>query len=188
MPDRRELPTETERSVKGTTVSTTKRSFYEGVGFGVIAGVIFAVMEIIAAAAMGMPLLMPLRMFASVLLGQDAMMTANLSSVVAVGVIAHLALSAIFGAIYGLLDARLPGQTQRSYGRQAIYGLLFGAALWFVNFQIIARIAYPWFLDAPQFLQVALHAICFGLPLGLFYAAGERRAVGPLLERRVSAR
>jgi hypothetical protein len=31
-------------------------------------------------------------------------------------------------------------------------GLLLGAMIWLVNFQIIARILYPWLLMTPQFL------------------------------------
>jgi hypothetical protein len=47
--------------------------------------------------------------------------------------------------------------------------------VWFVNFQIIARVLYPWFLGAPQFLQAVMHGLFFGLPLALIYAASERR-------------
>jgi hypothetical protein len=158
----------------GTNVSTTKRSLYEGIGYGIVAGAIFAVIEVIGSAAMGMPALAPLRMFASILWGQEAMTATAIGSVVLVGALVHVVLSAIFGAIYGLIDSRFSDLTQRNYGRQAAYGLLFGAALWFVNFQIIARLAFPWFLDAPQFMQLMLHAVCFGLPLGLMYAASER--------------
>ena len=54
-------------------------------------------------------------------------------------------------------------------------GLLFGVLLWFVNFQIIARMVYPWVLQAPQFLQMAMHAAFFGFPLALMYARAERQ-------------
>lgn len=153
----------------------TKRGAKEGLSFGLIAGIIFAMMEIAGAAMMGNPPLMPLRMFASVVLGGSAMQTASLGSVVVVGTIAHLALSAVFGLIYGLVNARFSPKTETSWGRQAGLGLLFGAMIWLVNFQIIARILYPWFLMTPQFLQMAMHAMFFGLPLALMYAAAERR-------------
>lgn len=153
----------------------SKRSAKEGIGFGIIAGIIFAIMEIAAAAILGNPPLTPVRMFASVVLGKSAMQTASLGSVVVVGLAAHLALSAFFGLIYGLVNAGLSRETETSWGRQTGLGLLFGVLIWAVNFQIIARILYPWFLTAPQFMQMAMHAMFFGLPLGLMYAAAERR-------------
>jgi hypothetical protein len=152
----------------------SRRSVGEGITAGLIAGVIFAMMEIVGAVLMGDPALMPVRMFASVVLGQGAM-EGPLGTALLVGTIAHLALSAVFGIIYGLLAARVSDTTRTSFGRQAAIGILFGLAVWFVNFQIIARVLYPWFLGAPQFLQAVMHGLFFGLPLALIYAASERR-------------
>jgi hypothetical protein len=154
--------------------SGTRRSIGEGIAAGLIAGVIFAVVEIAGAVMMGNPALMPVRMFASVVLGQGAM-EGPLGTPLVVGTIAHLGLSAVFGIIYGLFSGRLSGATKTSFGRQAGIGILFGLALWFVNFQIIARVLYPWFLGAPQFVQAVMHGLAFGLPLALIYAASERR-------------
>ena len=117
-----------------------KRSAKVGSGFGLIAGVVFALMEVVGAVLMGNPPLMPLRMFASVLLGQSALEAASLGTAVLVGTVVHLGLSALYGLIYGLINARLSAETQTNWGRQAGLGLLFGAMLWLVNFQIIARI------------------------------------------------
>ncbi|MDP2270452.1 MAG: hypothetical protein Q8N23_24285 [Archangium sp.] len=153
-----------------------KRGAKEGVGFGLIAGAIFVVMEVVGAAMMGQPALMPIRMFASTVLGQAALMESSAAAVLIVGTIVHFALSGVFGLIYGLINGRFSTSTETSFGRQAGLGLLFGAMLWLANFQLIARVLYPWFLDAPQFLQMAMHAMFFGLPLGLMYAAAERRA------------
>lgn len=161
----------------------TGRSAKEGLGLGIVAGVIFGIMEMAAAALMGMPALMPIRMFASTALGKDAMEVTPLGTVVIVGVIAHLALSAAFGLVYGLINAGFSTETQTRPGPQAGLGILYGIGLWFVNFHIIARAFYPWFLDAPQVLQLALHAVFFGLPLGLLYAASERRVQRPAAAR-----
>lgn len=155
---------------------STRRGVKEGIGFGLIAGALFAVMEVIGAAMMGDPPLMPVRMFASTVLGEQALMETPAATAVPIGLIAHFALSAIFGLIYGTVNARFSTDTETSYGRQAGIGLVFGIALWFVNFQIIARAIYPWFLMAPPFLQAAMHAMFFGLPLALMYATGERHA------------
>ncbi len=155
---------------------STSRSVKEGLGFGLLAGIFLGVMEVVGSTIMGNPPLMPVRMFASVVLGETALMQTPAATAIPIGVIVHLALSAMFGVIYGLASSRLSTATETSYGRQAAIGLGFGAMLWLVDFQIIGRIAFPWFLNAPQFLQMAMHAMFFGLPLGLMYAAGERHA------------
>lgn len=152
-----------------------RRGVKEGAGFGVVAGIIFAIVEVLGAAMMGNPPLMPFRMFASVLLGQGAMETMSAGGAFVVGTVVHLVLSAAFGAVYGLVNSRLAAETQTSRGRQVGIGLAFGVILWLVNFHIIARILYPWFLMTPQFLQMMMHAVFFGLPLGLLYAGAERR-------------
>jgi len=64
----------------------TRRGVKEGIGFGIIAGIIFAVMEVIGATLMGDHPLMPFRMFASVGLGQAALEpTTPLSTALMVG-------------------------------------------------------------------------------------------------------
>lgn len=151
------------------------REAKEGIGFGLIAGIIFAIMESVGAAMMGNPPLMPFRLFASVVLGQSAMDATSIGTVFVVGVLAHLGLSAVFGLIYGLINSQLSTETQTNWGREVGLGLLFGACLWLVNFQVVARLFYPWFLTAPQFLQMMMHAVFFGLPLSLMFAGAERR-------------
>jgi hypothetical protein len=67
-------------------------------------------------------------------------------------------------------------RTQTSGWSQAAIGIIYGVALHVVNFHVIARAAYPWFLDANQYMQLVMHALAYGLPLGLLYALAERRA------------
>lgn len=153
----------------------TRRGAKEGLGFGIIAGVIFGVVEIIAAAMMDNPLLMPLQMFASIVMGQEAFAETAGGGTLLTGIIVHLVLSAIFGVVYGVVNAQFGAATQTSWGRQIGVGAAFGFALWLVNFQIIARLFYPWFLGTPQFLQMMMHVLFFGLPLALMYAGAERR-------------
>lgn len=152
-----------------------RRSAANGAGCGLLAGVVFGVMEILGAAVTGMPPLQPLRMFASVLLGEDALRATPMGLAALIGIVVHLALSAAFGVIYGLVNGALSARLRTSFARESVLGLLYGLALWIVNFQIIARIGYPWFLETPQFLQAVMHAVFYGLPLALMYVAGERR-------------
>ncbi|MBI2896267.1 MAG: hypothetical protein HYY06_22105 [Deltaproteobacteria bacterium] len=152
-----------------------RRSASNGAGSGLIAGVIFGVMEIVGAAIMGMPPLQPLRMFASVLLGGDALRETPLGLAALIGIVVHLVLSAAFGVIYALLNRPLAAKVRTSFSRESALGLLYGLVLWVVNVQVIARFAYSWFLETPQFLQAVMHAVFYGLPLAVMYVAGERR-------------
>ena len=149
------------------------RALKEGVGFGVIAGILFAIASMIVAAAGGQPAAEPLRNAASVVLGSDALVSMS-GGTLLTGIVVHVVLSAIFGAVYGLFDGALSRDLRSSYGWQAGLGLVFGVALWLVNFQIIARVVYPWFIDQNQLVAAAMHAVFFGLPLGLMIAASER--------------
>jgi hypothetical protein len=161
-----------------------RRGLKEGLLYGLVAGAIFAVAEIAAAAMMGDPALMPIRMFASILLGEAALAEVTLGAAVVVGLLVHFVLSAIFGVTYGaIVNGVLSPTTRGSMGAQTAIGLGFGAVLWLVNFQIIGRLLFPWFLMAPQFAQLVLHAVFFGLPLGLMFAASERRMAWPTRAR-----
>lgn len=145
----------------------------EGVAAGFLAGIVFAIAEIIAAGARGSPPLTPTRMFASVVFGRDALSSMSLGLAFVLGMIVHLTLSAIFGAVYGALNSPASDRVRRSYAAQAVLGLGFGLLLWVLNFQLVARVTYPWFLRAPQGLHALMHALFYGLPLGLMFAAAE---------------
>lgn len=167
---------------------STKRTVGEGIGFGILAGIVFAMMEMVGAAIMGNPPLMPFRMFASLAMGAEALETTAAATAFFVGAAVHLGLSAVYGLIYTSVSAQLTPQARTSWGRQAGIGLAFGVALWLVNFQVIARFWFPWFLDAPQLPQAMMHAVFFGLPLGLMCAGAERRALpSPAVARAARA-
>ena len=126
-------------------MSKTTRSAAEGLGAGIVASVGLAVVKMLATD------LSPLTI-------------ANIAG-----------LAATFGLVYGIVNAWVREDTQQNPWAQAALGTLFGAALYAVHFQLIARAAYPWFLDVPQYPQLAMHALAFGLPLGLIYAGFEWR-------------
>ncbi|RJP74660.1 MAG: hypothetical protein C4524_12635 [Candidatus Zixiibacteriota bacterium] len=155
--------------------TVSNRTLSRGAWYGLLAGIIFMIMEMVGAAIMGMPVFMPLRMFASVLLGQTALTGMSLGTAVFLGLIIHLLLSAVFGFIYGLINIGLPPAHRASMGSQAVIGFGYGLLLWFINFQIIARMIYPWFLETPQFMQAMMHALFYGLPLGLMFAGTMQR-------------
>lgn len=153
---------------------TTPWTATNGLWLGIFAGAVFAVAEMIAAAIMGNPVLMPFRMFSSVLLGRQGL-EGPLGPALIVGTLFHFGFSALWGFAYSFIDARLSPELRMSWWAQAAVGALFGLFIWLVDFQVVARAFYPWFLEAPQFLQAVLHALCFGLPLGLVFALRERQ-------------
>jgi len=158
-------------------MSDVSRSIKEGAGFGLIAGAVFAIAQVIATMIAGEAAIVAFRRLASVLLGPDALAVTPTVTAVGVGLVGHFFLSVMFGLFYGIYNSALTMPTRRSFQRQAVIGPLYGVMLWLVNFQVFARYRYPWLLELPAAPQVFLHAVCFGLPLGLLYATAERRVI-----------
>jgi len=142
---------------------------------GIIAGFVFAMVEMLSAVAMGNSVFAPWRAFASILLGAAVLDPAKVALGVAilVGLMAHFGLSIIFGAVYGLLMSMFRERRRQSYGTEASLGIIYGVILYLVNFQIFGRLIYPWFLEMPQIAQAIYHAFAFGLILALYYASAE---------------
>ncbi|AKF84469.1 hypothetical protein SAMN05443572_114142 [Myxococcus fulvus] len=154
----------------------TPWSATNGLLFGVAAGVVLALAEVVMALASGDSPWRPVRMSASVVLGPRAFgEDYPLGTLVMLGVGMHLAVSAIVGVFYSFLDAMLPPDGRGRWEFQAAVGMLFGIGVWLVDFQFVARGYYPWFLDVPQFAQIVLHAVFLGLPLAMLFTAAERR-------------
>ena len=149
----------------------------KGIGTGITAGIIFGIVEMAASAAAGSSPILPARMAASVVLGSSALETVSSGTALVVGTIVHLVLSAAFGAVYALIVSRMSRETRVSTGREAVGGVVYGTLLWLVNFQVIAALLYPWFLEPPQFPQMAMHALFYGLPLGILQARMEQRTL-----------
>ena len=147
-----------------------KRVVREGIGFGMIAGVIFGAAELVAAAGAGTPI----RMAASVVLGREAL-GSSVGTTFLAGIVVHLVMSAVLGLVYVELDARLPAYEQVRYWRQLGLGLVFGALVWLIGFEVVAPWLYPWFLTGHPAAQLVFHALFFGAPLGLMMAASERK-------------
>jgi len=146
------------------------RSMRIGAGAGFLAGAVFAIMLVAAAAMNGRSPFFPLGMFASLVMGEGAVHSAS-SLPIVLGTLVTITLSMIFGAIYGLLVGFLSSQTRANWALEAITGLGFGAALWLINFQFFARILFPWLATGPQLVLVVAHTLFFGVPLGLIHAA-----------------
>lgn len=148
----------------------------DAAALAIFAGVIFALAEVTASALGNHSPWLPLRMFASVMIGKTALVGPAGPVSVFIGVLVHLVLSVGLGLLFDPIAARCSVATRASYGRMAGIGLGFGALVWLVNFQLVARLFYPWFLATPIATQLLLHAVFFGLPLALMYSTVERRS------------
>ncbi|MFN7132870.1 MAG: hypothetical protein ACK4N5_12380, partial [Myxococcales bacterium] len=94
---------------------------------------------------------------------------------VLIGAVVHFILAGAFGGIWAAFVASFPPDLRRSYGSQLPLAMMFALALFVVNFQLVARLAYPWFLDSNLRLQLLLHAAAYGAPLGWFLTLRIRR-------------
>jgi hypothetical protein len=139
---------------------------------GVAAGFVMGLSEVIASVLSGQSALLPLRLAASVVLGEDAF-GRNAPMIALVGAIVHFSVAVMYGFAYGVFNSQMTWSKRVVGLRQAALGLAFGTVIWLLDFQLIARLFYPWMLDHSQVVQWALHAIGFGLPLGLLFAERE---------------
>lgn len=152
-----------------------QRGAVDGVLFGWIAGVFMLFAEVAVSALEGGPPWAPLQPFRQMVLGTPHL-AGDIGPAFLVGFAFHAVLSAIFGAIFcALVNHFFAMRAHRNWAAVIAVGLLYGAVLWFVNLQLIARVLFPTFLTSPQFPQLLIHAFAFGLPLALLYCGAERR-------------
>ncbi len=149
---------------------------------GLIAGIVFALFEMIMAAIMmgGDAFFMPLRMIGAMVLGQQALMPEyDLLTAAIVGLIVHMVLSIIFGIVFAVIVALVPTLAQ-STGALIVSASAYGFLIWLVNFYLIARIAgWNWFPDETNVaVQFVAHTFLFGTVLGwvLDRSVAARRA------------
>ena len=160
----------TQRTQRGEGV--VGRIETETVIAGVAAGFVMGLSEVIASVLSGASAFLPFRMAASIVLRDDAF-SVNTAMVSLIGAIIHLSIAVMFGFAYGVFNSSIAWSDRVRGGRQALLGVAFGTAIWLLDFQFIARLFYPWMLVPSQGVQWALHALGFGLPLGLLFAERE---------------
>lgn len=143
-----------------------------GIIGGEVAGMVFAAVTMWFAGSLpDGKAEMPLHMMSTLVKGAGAMMEGTTS--VALGLVVHLVLSAAFGITFALIVPFL-----RTNGTVALAGTVFGAALYTVNFLILAPIAFTVFKDANQPFELFAH-IVFGTLLSFFFfGSGARRDEG----------
>lgn len=162
-----------------------------GAFFGMVAGVVFILFEMVVDSIRGGEFWMPLRMIGGIPIGEEAMEPGySLGAAVGAGAAVHMGLSALFGATFAAFAWMLRGRAAIVAAASA-----FGLALWLVNFYAIAPIAFPWFENADPLVQFVAHTFFFGTTLGLLLTSVRRpelrfdepTADEPLREERAEA-
>lgn len=148
-----------------------KEDVKEGVYSGLIAGLIFLMLEMIM-----VPLFLggspwgPPRMIAAMVMGQGVLPPpASFDlGIVLVAMIVHFALSAIYGII---LVAFIRNVTK---GSALLIGAIFGLALYLINFYLFTEWLFPWFENARNWVSIVSH-IVFGAAAGVIYKAFQEK-------------
>ncbi len=163
----------------------TTRHTWQGIGAGFIAGLVFAIAAIVAAMTGGDHGLDAFRSFASLWFGElafevDGNDAPRAADIVLIGGFVNMSISVLAGILFALIDTAISDRHVVGLRERALLGMAFGALLWLVDFQLMGRLVYPWFLDLNQPAFLALHVLAFGLPLGVVYGLLDERARSPV--------
>lgn len=143
---------------------------------GLIAGVVFMMMEMILVAVTGGSPWGPPRMMAAIVMG-DAVLPPPASfdlMVFMAAMIVHFVLSVVLAFAF----ARAVSHWHLSFGVALALGAAFGLLIYLVNFYLVTAILFPWFAMARNWITISSHVV-FGAVLAWAYlalASGERGA------------
>lgn len=130
-------------SERSAVSSSTPVWLVMGAIAGVLAGIVFAAFEMISAAAMGMPAVMPLRMIGAIGVGGESLKAGAASaSDLGVAVLIHMALSAIYGAVFAAMVGFV-ALLRSSRWAVVVAGTVFGLLLWIANFFVVSPLLFP---------------------------------------------
>lgn len=150
-----------------------------GIIGGVGAGVVFAMFEMVMAAILNgaSAFFTPLRMIAGIVIGQQALQPSySLPTVIVVGLVLHMMLSALFGLGFAGILRYVPAFAG-SPTTLVVSASVLGIGLWLANFYLIANIAgWAWFPDKSNpIVQFFAHTLFFGTVLALYLNAAAHR-------------
>ena len=139
---------------------------------GVIAGLVFLILELVLVATIGGESPWgPPRMIAAIAMGDGVLPPpATLDpGILAVALVVHFVLTLIYAAVF----AWLVSLVRLSVPLIVIAGLVFGLALYAINFYGFTGM-FPWFAMARNAISIFAHAV-YGLVLGWIYARSATR-------------
>ncbi len=138
---------------------------------GLLGGLVFAVANMYFAVTHGKPSVAPFLAISTIFQATESP-TMDAQSVIT-GLVLHLGLSMLFGVAFALLVA--------SWVRKPLLlvlgSLVFGVVLYLVNFQVVARLFFPFFLNPMgpnQTFELWIHPVAYGLVLVPFLLGRTR--------------
>jgi len=144
-----------------------KTDWSAAVWAGVIAGIVFMMAEMLMVMVfMGQSPWGPPRMIAAIIMGQNVLpppATFDIGIMMSAMVV-HFPMSIVLGLIAGWIVHRMNSTSA------LLVGGIFGLAVYFVTFYLIAPAMFPWFTMAQNWVSLVAH-LMFGLVLGGVYAA-----------------
>lgn len=145
---------------------TEKLDVKAAVWAGIIAGLVFVIVEMVLVATVGggSPWGPP-RMMAAIAMGKEVLPPPPTFDfgIVMVGMIIHFVLSVVLGLILGWVISKW----RLSISMAVLVGLLFGLAVYLVNFYVMTGL-FPWFANARNMITTFAHLV-FGGVLGWVY-------------------
>lgn len=142
-------------------------SLSQTIGVGILAGVgaglTLALFVMVMDAIVGNGFLDWLRQSAAIVLGESAVAVSSPLTVLILGLIVHLSLAALYGAIFAVA-ARYITFLRRDL---LIATTVFGLGIWILNFYVFSPWLFPWFDDSPDIVQFIAHTVFYGMPLGV---------------------
>jgi hypothetical protein len=123
---------------------------------GIIAGLVFLILEMALLPLVGASVWAAPRMMAAIVMGPEVLPPPATFAlgIFVVAMLVHFVLSIIYAAIAGVMVRG------RSYGLAALIGIGFGLLLYLVNFFVFTGI-FPWFAEARNWVSVLAH-MAFG--------------------------
>lgn len=143
-------------------------AFTRGVAAGLFGGFAFIVANMYYALNHGKPAVAPLLAISTIFRGSNMPMMDPQD--VIIGLVTHIGLSMLFGIGFGLLVAVLRLTTKPVL--VTVAALVYGLLLYVVNFQILARIWFPFLVNPKgpnQLFELWIHPVAFGLFLVPFF-------------------
>jgi hypothetical protein len=135
---------------------------------GLIGGAAMTSVAALLAAAKGYDVWFQLKVIASMVLGPSAIGSAGFALIpVLVGLLLHLTIAALLGALFGIVTRRVLGLPS-DFGMPAVSGLVFGLMLWLVAYAVVPALAPQLMaIYAPAFI---IQHIVYGTVTGLVYS------------------
>lgn len=150
----------------GDSFSHDRTDWSAAIWAGVIAGIVFIMAEMLMVMFfMGQSPWAPPRMMAAMLLGKDVLPPpADFDmGVMMAAMMVHFPLSIVYGLVVGYIVHRLSSTSV------LLIGSVFGLAIYFINFYLIAPAVFPWFTMAQNWVSLVAHLL-YGATLGAAYA------------------